>query len=77
MSAYGLGKTSPYRPQRRPERNPLGRLIELEAAYQVLGASPYIHDAEGFKRKLSMLPRRELFTITFTVLLRIPGRRIR
>jgi hypothetical protein len=77
MSDYGLGKTSAYRPQRRPERNPLARCIELTAAYEVLGASPYIHDAEGFKRKLSMLPRRELFTITFTVLLRIPGRRIR
>jgi hypothetical protein len=77
MSDYGLGKTTAYRPQRRPERNPLGRLIELEAAFQVLGASPYIHDAQGFKRKLSMLPRRELFTITFAVLARIPGRRIR
>jgi hypothetical protein len=77
MNDFGLGKTIPYRPQRRPERNPLGRLIELTAAYEVLGASPYIWDAEGFKRKLSMLPRRELFTITYTVLLRLPARRLR
>ena len=75
--AYGLGKTIPYRPQRRPERNPLGRLIELSAAYEVLGASPYIYDAVGFKRKLSMLTRRKLFTITYAVLLRMPARRIR
>lgn len=77
MSTYGLPKTQPYRPHHWPERAPLARLIELTAAYEVLGASPYIHDAQGFKRKLSMLPRRELFTITFTVLLRIPGRRHR
>jgi len=75
--AYGLGKTIPYRPQRRPERNPLGRLIELTAAYQVLGASPYIYDERGFKRKLSMLPRRELFTLTFAVIAKIPARRMR
>lgn len=77
MIDYGLGKTIPYRPKRSPERNPLGRLIELTAAFEVLGRSPYIYDADGFKRKLSMLPRRELFTITYAVLLRIPGRRIR
>jgi len=75
--AYGLGKTIPYRPQRRPERNPLGRLIELTAAFQVLGASPYIYDERGFKRKLSMLPRRELFTLTFAVIAKIPARRMR
>jgi hypothetical protein len=77
MNHFGLGKTIPYRPQRRPERNPLGRLIELTAAFEVLGASPYIYDERGFKRKLSMLPRRELFTITYAVLLRMPARRIR
>lgn len=77
MSDYGLGKTIPYRPQRRPELHPLGRLIELEAAFQVLGASPYIYDVTWFKRKLSMLPRRKLFTITYAVLLRMPARRIR
>lgn len=77
MSTHGLPRTPSYRPQRKPERNPLGRLIELTAAYEVLGASPYIHDARGFKRKLSMLPRHELFTITYSVLARIPARRIR
>jgi hypothetical protein len=77
MTTYGLGKTLPYRPQRRPERNPLGRLIELTAAYEVLARSPYVWDPTGFKRKLSMLPRRELFTITFAILARIPARRIR
>lgn len=77
MPDYGLGKTPAYRPHRRPEPNPLARLLELEAAFQVLGASPYIHDVAGFKRKLCTLPRRTLFTITFTVLERIPARRTR
>jgi hypothetical protein len=77
VNTFGLPKTVPYRPHRSPERNPLGRLIELTAAFEVLGASPYIYDAQGFKRKLSMLPRRELFTITYAVLLRLPARRMR
>jgi hypothetical protein len=77
MTGFGLPKTVPYRPTRRPERNPLGRLIELTAAYEVLGAVPYAADAEGFKRKLSMLPRSELFTLTLHVLLRLPARRHR
>lgn len=77
MTLFGLPKTVPYRPQRRPERAPLGRLIELEAAYQVLGAVPYAADALGFKRKLSMVPRHELRLLVFHVLLRLPARRIR
>jgi hypothetical protein len=77
MTLFGLPKTVPYRPHYRPERDPLGRLIELEAAYQVLGAVPYADDAAGFKRKLSMVSRHELRLLVFNVLLRLPARRFR
>lgn len=77
MTLFGLPKTVPYRPHHRPERDPVGRLCELEAAFQVLGAVPYADDVQGFKRKLSMVSRHELRLLVFHVLLRLPARRIR
>lgn len=70
---YGLpGGRRPLPPRKL---SPLGECIELTAAFMVLGASPYIHEAEGFKRKLLTVARRDLHGAVAKTLKAIPTRR--
>ena len=64
-------------PRPTPPRklSPLGECIELTAAFNVLGQSPYLSDVAGFKRKLLRTARRDLHGAVARIVATIPSRR--
>jgi hypothetical protein len=55
----------------------LQRVLELTAAYEVLGNVPYAQDKERLRRKLAHMPLHSLHGAVAHVLAHIPARRIR
>jgi hypothetical protein len=77
MSSNTYGLRGGSRPLPRRKLAPLAECIELTAAFMVLGASPLVTDAQGFKRKLLTVPRRDLHGAVAKILAHVPARRFR